>query len=361
MKELKTLSAILLAISFTACHNQQPIKPSRKNIVEAVFASGYITTQNQYVIASQADGYLLNTFFNEGDSINKGQTVFRLENEAQADQLFNAEANYQYALSSTGSRSPVLEQLMAQKSQIENKLFADSINYVRYKKLLKSNAVSQVDYEKVKVSYENAKQDLIFVNHQISDTKTKLQLEVSKSKANLSAQQSTASFYELKAEVDGIVFQIQKKPGELVKRGEAVAEMGSGKFIAKLYVVEEDINKLKLGQEVYIELNTDKNKSHKARLSKIYPYFDNNEQSFIAEATFNQPIANLKSGTQLQANIKTNEKADALIIPSQYLLPGDFIYVKKNGQVKVTVGIRTTEWIEIVSGADDSTEILLPK
>lgn len=117
MKELKTLSAILLAISFTACHNQQPIKPSRKNIVEAVFASGNITTQNQYVIASQADGYLLNTFFNEGDSINKGQTVFRLENEAQTDQLFNAEANYQYALSNAESRSPVLEQLMAQKAK----------------------------------------------------------------------------------------------------------------------------------------------------------------------------------------------------------------------------------------------------
>ncbi|NJK97943.1 MAG: HlyD family efflux transporter periplasmic adaptor subunit [Bacteroidales bacterium] len=202
---------------------------------------------------------------------------------------------------------------------------------------------------------------MVSIKNQISDTKNKLQLEVSKNKANLAAQQNTSSFYEIRAEVDGVVFQIQKQQGELVKRGEPVAEIGSGKYIAKLFVVEEDINKIKLGQEVYIELNTEKNKSYKAILSKIYPYFDDKEQSFIAEAWFDAPIANLKSGTQLHANIKTNEKADAIVIPAEFLLPGDFILDKKNGQVKVTVGIRTAEWVEILSGANDSTILLLPK
>jgi len=76
---------------------------------------------------------------------------------------------------------------------------------------------------------------------------------------------------------------------------------------------------------------------------------------------FDETIVNLKSGTQLQANIKINEKADALVIPAEYLLPGDFILDKNNGQVKVTVGIRNSDWVEILSGADDSTTILLPK
>ena len=61
---------------------------------------------------------------------------------------------------------------------------------------------------------------------------------------------------------------------ELIKRGEQVAEIGSGEFIAKLLIVEEDINKIKVGQDVFIELNTDKNKSYKAILSKVYPFFD---------------------------------------------------------------------------------------
>lgn len=361
MKKLILFWAVFIAISFTGCKHQESTLPTRKNIVEAVFASGNILTENQYIITSQADGYLNKKFVNEGDSVKAGQILFRIENEAQSEQLVNAEANFNYALSNIRNNSPVLEQLMAQRSQVENKIKTDSLNFVRYQKLVQSGAVSQIEYEKAKISFENSMQDLVSINNQILDTKNKLQLEVSKNKANLASQQNTSSFYEIRAEVDGVVFQIQKKQGELVKRGEPVAEFGSGKYIAKLFVVEEDINKLKLGQEVYIELNTEKNKSYKAYLSKISPYFDDKEQSFIAEATFNEPIANLKSGTQLQANIKTNEKSDALVIPTEYLLPGDFILDKKNGQVKVTVGIRTTEWIEILSGANDYTTIILSK
>lgn len=361
MKKLILYSVILITFSFTGCKHQESTHPTKKNIVEAVFASGNIITENQYIVTSQADGYLSKSFFNEGDSVKAGQILFLIENKAQTEQLLNAEANYKYAVSNASNNSPLLEQLLAQKNQIENKLSTDSLNFIRYQKLVHSGAVSQVDYEKTKVTYENSKQDLVSINNQISDTQKKLQLEVSKNKANLASQQNTSSFYEIKAEVDGVIFQVEKKQGELVKRGEPVAEIGSGKYIAKLMVVEEDINKLKLGQEVYIELNTEKDKSYKANLSKIYPYFDNQEQSFIAEAAFNESIANLKSGTQLQANIKTNEKTDALVIPAEYLLPSDFILDKKNGQVKVTVGIRNSEWVEILSGANDSTIILLPK
>lgn len=354
-------SAVLITIAITGCKRQESIQASRKNIVEAVFASGNIITENQYIITSQADGYLSITFFNEGDSVKAGQILFFIENNAQSAQLENAEVGYQNSVSNVSNNSPVLQQLMAQRNQVKNKLETDSLNFVRYQKIVQSGAVSVIDYDKAKVSYENSKQDLVSINNQISDTKNKLQLEVSNYKTNLAMQQNASSYYKIRADVEGVVFQIQKKRGELIKRGEPVAEIGSGKFIAKLFIGEEDINKLKLGQEVYIELNAEKNKSYKAHLSNIYPYFDSKEQSFIAEATFDEPITNLKSGTQLQANIKTNEKANAMVIPAQYLLPGDFILNKKNERVKVTVGIRTAEWVEILSGVDASTSILLSK
>jgi len=361
MKMFILFSVVLITIAITGCKRQESTRASRKNIVEAVFASGNIITENQYIITSQADGYLSKTFFNEGDSVKAGQILFFIENNAQSAQLENAEVGYQNSVSNISNNSPVLQQLMAQSNQVKNKLETDSLNFVRYQKIVQSGAVSLIDYDKARVSYENSKQDLVSINNQISDTKNKLQLEVSNYKANLAMQQNASSYYKIRADVDGVIFQIQKKRGELIKRGEPVAEIGSGKFIAKLFIGEEDINKLKLGQEVYIELNAEKNKSYKAHLSNIYPYFDSKEQSFIAEATFDESITNLKSGTQLQANVKTNEKASALVIPAEYLLPGDFILDKKNERVKVTVGIRTSEWVEILSGVDASTPILLSK
>jgi multidrug resistance efflux pump len=245
MKKLLLLSIVFISITITGCNQQKSTQPSRKNIVEAVFASGNTITQNQYIVTSQADGYLSKSFFKEGDSVKAGQILFRIENNAQPEQLINAETNYQYAVSNVSNNSPVLEQLMTQRNQVENKLKTDSLNFVRYQKLVQSGAVSQVDYEKVKVGYENSIQDLLSINNQISDTKNKLRLEVSKNKANLAVQQNTSSYYEIRAETDGVVLQIQKKQGELIKRGEPVAEIGSGKYIVKLFIVEEDINSAK--------------------------------------------------------------------------------------------------------------------
>ncbi len=353
--------AVVLAILFVGCKQNLSITPVKQNIVEAVFSSGNIITEHQYIVTAQADGYLSESFFNEGDSVKEGEILFRIDNDALPAQLESAEANYKYAVSNTGYNSPILQQLLAQKKQMESKLTTDSLNYSRYQKLVNSGAVSRIDYEKVKVSYESAKQDLVYINNKISETENKLQLEVTNNKSNLSVQQSNSSFYKLKAYVDGLIFQIQKKQGELVKRGEPIAEIGSGKYIAKLLIAEEDINKLQIGQEVFIELNTEREKSHKATLSKVYPYFDTREQSFMAEATFDEYMDNLKSGTQLQANIKINEKANAMVIPVAYLLPGDSIINKNNEKVKIMVGIRNADWVEILSGASDSTTVVLPK
>ena len=360
MSKIHLTLAIAVAFIFSSCKQNTSTNPVRKNIVEAVFASGNIISENQYIVTSQTEGYLDKIYFNEGDSVKTGQVLFRIENESQAEQLVNAQANYEYSKSNVNENSPVLEQLIAQKLQIKNKLETDSINFIRHRKLIKTGAVSKVDYEKAKLAFENSNQDLISIENQIADRKNILQLEVIRNKANLASQQNTSSFYEIKSKVDGIILQIHKTEGELIKRGEQVSEIGSGEFIAKLLIVEEDINKIKVGQDVFIELNTDKNKSYKAILSKVYPFFDAQEQSFIAEAKFTEPVYKLISGTQLQANIKTNEKADATVIPAEYLLPGDFILSKNKQNVKVTVGIRTSEWVEILSGIDESSIILFP-
>jgi hypothetical protein len=147
----------------------------------------------------------------------------------------------------------------------------------------------------------------------------------------------------------------------LVRRGETLAEIGSGHFIARLLVAEEDIVRIKPGQEVFIELNTQKNKSYKAGITKIYPAFDPKDQSFIAEAEFTEPVPEIKSGTQLQANIVIGEKQQALVIPSSYLLPDNYVIREGSDEkVQVITGIKTAEWVEILSGLSEKDVLTLP-
>jgi multidrug efflux pump subunit AcrA (membrane-fusion protein) len=348
---------MLMIIS--GCNQNKSTIPVRKDIVEAVFASGNTITENHYIVTSQTEGYLDKSYLSEGDSVKAGQVLFKIENESQVEQLDNAFANYQYSKLNAISNSPVLEQLFAQKLQIENRLTIDSTNFIRHQNLINSGAVSRSEYEQAKLAYDNTKQDLISIENQIFDKTNLLQLELLKDKANLASQQSTSAYYEITSKLDGILLQVYKTEGELIKRGEHVSEIGSGYFLAKLLIVEEDIDKINIGQEVFIELNTHKGVSHKASISKIYPFFDSEEQSFIAEAKFAEPIKHLKSGTQLQANIKIRSKSNALVIPIEFLLEDNFVLLKDKQKVKLNIGITTSQWAEVLSGIDENSTLIL--
>ena len=345
----------------TSCTRQEKTQPQHKDIVDAVFASGSIITDDQYSVTSQSEGYLINSFVKEGDTVKTGQLLFHIYDDAQKVQLESATANYQYALNNASSNSAILQQLNAQRIQLKNKLVNDSLNFVRYSNLVESSAVSKSDYDKAKLAFDNSRQEMLATDNLIRDTKKNLELELVKSKANLVSQQNTSSYFTLSSQVNGVILQIFKTNGELVKRGETLAEIGSGDFIIKLFVSEDDINRIQTGQEVYVELNTEKNKGYKATISKIYPSFDPKEQSFIAEARFIESVTNLKSGTQLQANIVIRQKKQALVIPTNYLLPGDYLITNnKKNKIKVQVGIKTTEWTEIISGLDENITLLRP-
>lgn len=362
MKRFFLILSLIGYLFLIGCKGQEKTLPQRKDIVDVVFASGNIVTEDQRSIASLSEGYLVESFVKEGDSVTVGQTLFHIYGETQKALLESSRAAYHHKLDNLKPNSTVFQELNAQRIQIKNKLETDSLNFLRFQNLIQSNAVSRTDYDKSKLAYENSRQDLRVIESRINDTKKNMELDLMNAKANLISQQDNNSYFTINSWVNGVVFQIAKTDGELVKKGELIAEIGSGDFIAKLQISEEDINRVQLGQDVFIELNTDKNNAHKAKITKIYPALDTKEQSFIAEAKFEGSIRNLKSGTQLQANIVIQEKKNALVIPTEYLLPNDYVMVRKRKEkTKVQIGIKTTEGVEILQGLDENTTIVLPE
>ncbi len=69
----------------------------------------------------------------------------------------------------------------------------------------------------------------------------------------------------------------------------------------------------------------------------------------------------LISGTQLQANIITNKKDKALLIPHVYVIAGNKVLVqkdKKTDTATITTGIVSDEWIEVLSGLTTDDKIV---
>ncbi len=356
-KTIIPLWILLLSLNF--CTNKPVVHPEHKDIIDAVFASGHIENYNQYSINANIDGFLTKIWVAEGDTVEENSKLFNLSNDVQQSQVVNAHTNLDFALRNASNNSAQILPLKLQIDQAQQKLEVDSLNYQRFARLANTQAVSRTDADNARIVYLASRSNVEVLKNNLQDLTNTLRLGVENAKSQLKIQQENNNYYLVRARAGGQVLTISKKIGDYAKKGDLLGQIGSGASIAKLYLAEDDIHRVKLGQLTLISLNSDKGRVLKARISKIYPSFDQADQSFLVDAQFIDSTRYIKNGTQLQANIVVNEKKNALVIPSYFLVNGNFVKVKgKINPVEVKIGIQNLEYTEILSGlnTDDILE-----
>ncbi len=353
----KILVLFLVSTVLFACNKKETTTPATKTIIDAVFASGYVNFKDEYWVTANAEGFILKSYIKEGDEVKKSQKLFQLSNEVQSLQSNNAQLNYQDALAKSAPHAPQILQLKNQIILAKKTLTLDNKNYHRYAQLVKTHAVSQLDFEKAKLQYESAISNLEILKKSLADLNTNLRLQVKNTRNQLNIQDQYFGDFLLSSSLNGIVLEIAKNTGELAKKGELLAKIGGGKLITKLYIAEEDINKIKLNQQVVLALNTETEKNYQATVSKIYPAFNDTEQSFVIEVDFKESIPMLRSGTQVQANIVIEEREDALVIPTRFLLNNNKVLLKNGEEITVDTGVKNSQWVEVLTGLDADTQL----
>ncbi|MEM6800764.1 MAG: HlyD family efflux transporter periplasmic adaptor subunit [Bacteroidota bacterium] len=361
-KGIKHSVAFFLAITFllylTACQQEQSTSPVKKNIEDAVFASGYIEQENNYTVSAKAEGIILSLPVKEGDRVSKHEIIATLESDIQNDQLVDAKIVYRDAVKNSSPTSPQLQHIQSQIDQAKQQLVFDQENYDRYKDLWKEKSVARVDFEKAELQYKASESNLLSLKKNYEETENALSLQLERSQVQVKTQNSLLKDYQLLTQESGQVIQIFKKQGELLRRGEAVARIGSGAYLIKLFVSEEDITKVELGNPLAVNLNTYPGQAFTAKVSKIYPAFDESEQSYVVEARFDKLPEQMFSGTQLQANIQTGQRKDVLLIPTDYISKGNVVTLKGGLEKQIETGSKNKEWTEVVSGITEQDYII---
>lgn len=354
------MPAFAIAILLSSCQKQETTSPIRKNIEEAVFASGYIEQENNYTVSANVEGIILGLPVREGDSVIKNDLIVTIKNDVQNNQLQDALAVYNDAVFNASPDSPQLLNIQVQIDQAKQQLEFDKENYLRYKDLLEKNSVSRFDFEKAELQYQASQNNLTALQKNYAEVSNALELNVRRSFVQVNTQKSLLGDYKITTEESGTVINVFKKQGELVRRGEAVVRIGSGNYIIKLFVAENDINKIDIGQNAAVNINTYPNKTFQAKVTKIYPGFDESEQSYIVEAQFRQLPEKMFSGTQLQANILTDSRENALVVPAAYVLNGNLVRLENGSEIQITTGSRNDEWVEVISGISEQNIIVNP-
>jgi multidrug efflux pump subunit AcrA (membrane-fusion protein) len=348
---------------WTSCNSSQSVEvtPIRRNITETVFASGILEPDNKYNLTAQTDGYLLSLSFEEGDQIVPNQVLAVIDNKNNIANSIGAAEQLRIAQINASANSPALKQIEANILTAKEKLRKDEIQLARYEALIKENSVSQAEYDNMKLITETSKNTLLQLQAQYEGLKLQAEQQLVTQKTLSDINSINSTYNTIRAIVGGKVYKKMKQTGDFVRRGDVIALIGNSlQIYAKLNIDENSIAKVKVGQEVVIQLNTQKNKTYKGQVYEILPSFDESTQSFICEANFKDSLDFKIIGTQLEANIIIGEKQNALLIPRNYLGYGNKVQLKNSDSVKtIQTGIISTEWVEVVGGLTEQ-DIIVP-
>lgn len=277
-----------------------------------VFATGKIGALNQIDILPEVSGKVIAIYFKEGESVNKGALLVKLN---------DADLQAQYLKSKT--------QIVLSEQKLE-----------RLKKLIAINGVSQEEYDMQQNELNSLKADQAYIIAQLAKTTIVAPFSGIVGLKNISegsfvtSNLPIASLVQLKPLY--IEFSVPEKYSNLFKKGIKIkfsSENGNSKelYPASIYAIEPKVDEL--------------TKTIKARAM------------YIGSETF-------YPGSFVKVFANLGETENTIMIPTECVIPtlkGQKVFISKNGiatEAMVTIGVRTDEKIQVIEGLQSGDTIL---
>jgi RND family efflux transporter MFP subunit len=178
--------------------------------------------------------------------------------------------------------------------------------------------------------------------------------------ALISLQTEKINDYVITAPMDGVVLRRDGEVGEIAEVGQILFRIGVPKPLQVVAEVnEEDIARVVVGQVVLLRTDAFPDRRLEARVRQITPMGDPNNKTYRVRLALPDDTP-LRPGMSVEANIVTREKPNALLVPAQ-AVQGSRVFVIDGARVRsraVTVGLRGTHQVEIVSGLSETDLIV---
>ncbi len=276
MKLQVILAVMVIIVVFVSC-NESGDK-------EKITATG--TIEAKYVtLSSKTPGEIKKINFEEGSVVKAGDTLLILDNENLRLQLNVAEAGVelaraQYELLINGSRKEDIEQAEAVYAQALANFHQAENDKNRFESLLKSQSVTQKQYDDIVLRYVLSKEQLQAAEQNLKKMKNIARPEeLKQAKARLDQAIANAELIRksirdtyIISPMDGTVSK------QYVEQGETVGQMASLLKVSNLqeaeitvYIPEEELPYIKVGDKADIFLDAGGNTAAKGEVIFISP------------------------------------------------------------------------------------------
>ena len=351
---------ILTSVLFSCGSSEPaPITPTIQPLTESVYASGIVKARDQYEAFTSANGPVQEILVKEGDTVTTGTPILMIYREAEKLRTENALLARDFA--DRQANQTRLRDVELAIGLAKSKLHNDSLLWIRTKNLWAKGIGTEVDLEQKELNYHNSQSNYESALLRRSDLKREIDYNSQSADKSLAISKVTENDYILRSALDGVVFAILKEKGEMVTPQTPLAILGrAGDFFLEMQVDEYDIAKIQLGQRTLVTMDSFKEEVFEGKVTKIYPIMDSKSKTFTVEAEFTKAPPKLFPNLTLEANIITQSKEAALIVPRNYVLKDQWVITPEEDTIPVRLGIKTYEYAEILEGISADTRLIPP-
>lgn len=259
----------------------------RMDITTSVTATGTIEPVTKVEVGTQVSGIVSHLYVDYNSTVKAGQVIAELDRTNLISELESARA--------------------MQKSA-QSDLAYQKLNYERYKTLYEKGLVSTNDYDKAKLSYEQAKEAMV---QRVENTK--------KAETNL-------GYATITSPIDGIVISKEVEQGQTVASSFNTPTLFTiAQDLTQMRVVanvdEADIGEVKEGQRVTFTVDAFPDDVFEGKVSQVRLEATTTSNVVTYEVVITAPNDDLKLKPGLTANVTifTLELKDAMAVPSKAL------------------------------------------
>jgi HlyD family secretion protein len=236
----------------------------KRSLIETVSASGKLQPETEVKIQSEVSGQIVELPVKEGDIVEKGQVLVRINPDLYTSAYNRADAAFNSAKSSLASAKARLVQSQAQFK-------AQELNFNRQKKLFEEKAISQAECDNATSQYETAKAEVTASIESINGAEFSIESALaSRNEASDNLKRTT-----ILAPMKGTVTALTKEIGETVLGN----NMMSGDVIMKISALnsmevnvevnESDIVRVNVGDTAIVEVDAFTDEKFKGVVTEI--------------------------------------------------------------------------------------------
>lgn len=338
------------------------IKPTFGDVTESVYASGVVKAQGQYIVYATVNGNLKKIYVAVGQTIKVGQLLFELDGERANLNSQNAELAYQLSKENNRYSKDRIAEMEMRIQSAKNKMLLDESILKRNKRVRELEYISDVDYEKLELTYKSSKLDYEATVKQLEQLKSQLKNDESQKRNLLKINQRNQIDFTIKSAFSGQLFDLLVREGAYITPQIPLATIGkANSFLLELEVDENDMVRVVLGQKALITMDSYKGQVFEAIIDKIYPIMVEQSRTFKIEAHFVKPPPKLYPNLTAEANIVIRTKKNVITIPKNYLIQKEYVLVDTKKKRKVKTGLSDYQKVEILEGLKPDESIFKPE